>query len=210
MRLSTLPGVGARGRGRAATGADGKVVGLPPATVDRLWAEGLADYVLVEADGSRGLPLKAFASNEPRGAGDASSDRRRGGRSGRRRQAAHGGARAPRRRLASTLGVPLGVEVTPQLFARALGEQVRRIRGALARQPRLAVLLNKADGTGTGKRWASPSPGVGGDRRRCRPSAGGRLHHAGRGRRGEPPPELFRARLAGGSLTGVWLDDDKR
>ena len=127
-----------------ATGADGKIVGLPPATVDRLWAKGLADYVLVEADGSRGLPLKAFASYEPE-VPDASSiivvvaglDA-----VGRPLTAEHV-HRADA--LASTLGVSPGVEVTPHLLARALSEQVCRIRRRWPR-PRLAVLLNKADG----------------------------------------------------------------
>jgi probable selenium-dependent hydroxylase accessory protein YqeC len=43
----------------------GKVAGLSPATVDQLWSHGSADYLVVEADGSRGLPLKAFGPHEP-------------------------------------------------------------------------------------------------------------------------------------------------
>jgi hypothetical protein len=43
----------------------GKVAGLSPATVDQLWALGPADCLVVEADGSRGLPLKAFGPHEP-------------------------------------------------------------------------------------------------------------------------------------------------
>lgn len=42
-----------------------KVTGPPPEAVDRLFAESAADYVIVEADGSRGKPLKAPASFEP-------------------------------------------------------------------------------------------------------------------------------------------------
>ena len=144
VRLSrSLASARAAGVARA-TGADGKIVGLPPATVDRLWAKGLADYALVEADGSRGLPLKAFASYEPE-VPDASSivvvvaglDA-----VGSPLTAEHV-HRADV--LASTLGVSIGVEVTPHLLARALGEQVRRIRTRWPRL-RLAVLLNKADG----------------------------------------------------------------
>jgi probable selenium-dependent hydroxylase accessory protein YqeC len=43
--------------------AEGKMTGPPPAVLARL--PDLADYVLVEADGSRGLPLKAPAAHEP-------------------------------------------------------------------------------------------------------------------------------------------------
>ncbi len=48
------------------TGGDGhKVTGPPPELVDRLFADSDADYVIVEADGSRGKPLKAPAAHEP-------------------------------------------------------------------------------------------------------------------------------------------------
>jgi len=52
----------------AGTGKDpksGKLIGLPPETVDRIWKEGLFDVIIVEADGSRQLPLKASADHEP-------------------------------------------------------------------------------------------------------------------------------------------------
>ena len=44
---------------------NGKVVGVPPEWVDELWAAGVADLVVVEADGSRGLSLKVFGRHEP-------------------------------------------------------------------------------------------------------------------------------------------------
>lgn len=48
------------------SGRDGhKVRGLAPAQVDELFDTGPAPYVLVEADGSRGRPLKAPAHHEP-------------------------------------------------------------------------------------------------------------------------------------------------
>ena len=48
------------------TAGDGhKVTGPPPEIVDRLFAESNADFVIVEADGSKGKPLKAPASFEP-------------------------------------------------------------------------------------------------------------------------------------------------
>lgn len=46
-------------------GDDHKVTGPPPEVVDRLFAESIADYIVVEADGSRGRPLKAPAAHEP-------------------------------------------------------------------------------------------------------------------------------------------------
>ncbi len=42
-----------------------KVEGVPPGLVDELAAAGLADVIIVEADGSRRLPLKAPAEHEP-------------------------------------------------------------------------------------------------------------------------------------------------
>ncbi len=46
-------------------GDDHKVTGPSPETIDRLFTESDADYIIVEADGSRGLPLKAPAAYEP-------------------------------------------------------------------------------------------------------------------------------------------------
>jgi probable selenium-dependent hydroxylase accessory protein YqeC len=43
----------------------GKLSGLAPGDVDAIVAGGLADLVLVEADGSAGRPLKAHAAHEP-------------------------------------------------------------------------------------------------------------------------------------------------
>jgi len=42
-----------------------KLVGLEPAVVDRLFLAGAAEYLLVEADGARRLPLKAPRRGEP-------------------------------------------------------------------------------------------------------------------------------------------------
>lgn len=46
-------------------GDDHKVTGPAPEAVDDLFAESDADYVVVEADGSKGMPLKAPAEHEP-------------------------------------------------------------------------------------------------------------------------------------------------
>jgi len=136
-----------RGRVAAAArapGADGKVVGLPPATIDRLWADGLADYVLVEADGSRGKPLKAFGPHEPQVPSATSTIVAVAGLDaiGRPLNAEHvHRANA----LAATLGVPLGATVTPWMFVNALREKVRQLRQGWPAS-RVLALLNKADG----------------------------------------------------------------
>ena len=46
-------------------GDDHKVTGPPPEAVDRLFAQSNSDYIVVEADGSKGKPLKAPAEHEP-------------------------------------------------------------------------------------------------------------------------------------------------
>ena len=46
-------------------GDEHKVTGPAPEVIDGLFAESDADYIIVEADGSRGRPLKAPAANEP-------------------------------------------------------------------------------------------------------------------------------------------------
>ena len=42
-----------------------KLIGFDPEIMDRLFQAGLADYILVEADGSRRLPIKAPRPGEP-------------------------------------------------------------------------------------------------------------------------------------------------
>ena len=46
-------------------GDEHKVTGPTPELVDQLFAESNADYIIVEADGSKGRPLKAPAEHEP-------------------------------------------------------------------------------------------------------------------------------------------------
>lgn len=48
------------------TGGDShKITGPPPEDLDRLFADGTLDYLIVEADGAHGRPLKAPADHEP-------------------------------------------------------------------------------------------------------------------------------------------------
>lgn len=137
----------AKGRAAGAVcglGKGGKVVGLSPDTVDGLWAEGLVDYLIVEADGSRGKSLKAFGPHEPQvplatttivqvagldAIGNPLTDRY-----------VHRAAV-----LAAALGIPLGSEVTARVFADGLRKQLRRLRRAWEGS-RVVTLLNKADG----------------------------------------------------------------
>lgn len=44
---------------------EGKVSGPSPEWLDKWWEEGLVDFILVEADGAAGRPVKAPASHEP-------------------------------------------------------------------------------------------------------------------------------------------------
>lgn len=44
---------------------NGKLLGLPPDFIHRLLDSGICDWILVEADGARELPLKAPAGHEP-------------------------------------------------------------------------------------------------------------------------------------------------
>ncbi|WP_213951019.1 selenium cofactor biosynthesis protein YqeC [Tepidanaerobacter syntrophicus] len=45
--------------------SDGKICGLPPESVDIVADMNIADNILIEADGAKGLPIKAPASYEP-------------------------------------------------------------------------------------------------------------------------------------------------
>lgn len=49
----------------AAAGDHNKLLGLNPDRVDLLFASGLSEWVLVEADGARGMQVKAPADHEP-------------------------------------------------------------------------------------------------------------------------------------------------
>lgn len=127
-----------------ALGDDGKVRGLPPAEVDALWRAQLAEAVVVEADGSRGLPLKTFAAHEPQLPGETTTVVVVAGIDalGAPLDEAHV-HRA--RLLAAALGVAEGDSVTPPFLARALAGLVTTVRD-LAPGAGIVVLLNKADG----------------------------------------------------------------
>jgi len=121
----------------------GKAVGLSRAEADALWAAGIADAVVVEADGSRGLPFKAFGPHEPQVPSVATTvvvvagldalgvplteDR------------VHRAAL-----LADFVRARLGAPVTAGVLAEGLRCQVTRVRRPRG-GPRVVVLLNKAE-----------------------------------------------------------------
>jgi len=131
----------------AAPGAEGKVVGLSPEAVDALWTGDIgavADYVIVEADGSRGKPLKAFGPGEPRVPSATTIVVQVAGLDaiGMPLDEEH----VHRAELAAAaLGVPLGSTVTVGLFAECLREQTRFL-AKYCGSARIVTMLNKAEG----------------------------------------------------------------
>jgi probable selenium-dependent hydroxylase accessory protein YqeC len=121
----------------------GKVTGLSAAVVDSVWEAGLTDYLLVEADGSRGLPFKAFGPDEPQVPRVTSTVVQVAGLQvvGRPLIGAHVHRAA---RMAEALGVPLGCEVTPRLFVDGLRLQLAMLRSERL-TPRIVTLLNGTD-----------------------------------------------------------------
>jgi molybdenum cofactor cytidylyltransferase len=145
----------------------GKAVGLPPDWIDELWSTGAFDVFLVEADGSKGRSLKAFAPHEPQvpraattvvqvmgidvlGTPLTEANVHRAGL------------------LSAALGVPLGASITSDLLVGALRYQLAALR-ACCPHSRVVTLLNKAedgDSREAGLRIArtlmagSPAPGV--------------------------------------------------
>jgi probable selenium-dependent hydroxylase accessory protein YqeC len=120
-----------------------KVKGLAPAEVDALWRAGIASSVVVEADGSRGLPLKAFGEAEPQLPSTTTTVVVVAGLDalGKPLNESHV-HRA--RLLLPLLDAAEGDALTPRIFAAALALQVARVR-ALTPEARVVVLLNKAE-----------------------------------------------------------------
>jgi probable selenium-dependent hydroxylase accessory protein YqeC len=121
-----------------------KVKGLAPAEVDALWRDGVAGSVFVEADGSRGLPLKAFGESEPQLPSATTTVVVVAGLDalGRPLDQEHV-HRAEL--LLPLLGASEGDIVTPRLLAAAVVHQIARVR-ELTPGARVVVLLNKAEG----------------------------------------------------------------
>jgi molybdenum cofactor cytidylyltransferase len=127
-------------------GDEGKVVGLPVDWVDRLWRRGLADHILVEADGSRGRSLKVFGSDEPQVPSETTTIVHVAGLDAIGRALTDENVH----RVASAvtaLGVPLGAPLTEREFVGCLQEQVRVLRRRWG-AARIVTLLNKAESVG--------------------------------------------------------------
>jgi probable selenium-dependent hydroxylase accessory protein YqeC len=121
----------------------GKVAGLSPAVVDEVWAEGLVDHLIVEADGSRGRPLKAFGPHEPQVPVTATTIVQVAGLDALGAPLTDENVHRSET-LAALLAIPHGSTVTARVIADSLRVQVPRLLRE-GRAPRLAVLLNKAD-----------------------------------------------------------------
>jgi probable selenium-dependent hydroxylase accessory protein YqeC len=121
---------------------EGKAVGLPVEWVDGLWANGWIDYVLVEADGSRGMSLKAFSAQEPQVPSASTTIVQVSGLD------AFGVPLAEphvhrAESLAAALGVSPGSRVTEDVFLGAVRLQLRLLRRRFP-AARVITLLNKA------------------------------------------------------------------
>lgn len=127
----------ARSHGRA-----GKVVGLPCAMVDRIWSAGVADRLLVEADGSRRRSLKGFAPYEPQVPTATTTTILVAGLDVVGRSLTEAWVHRPEIVSAAT-GRPLGAEVTTAVVAAALRAMLARLRRLTA--SRIVLLLNKME-----------------------------------------------------------------
>lgn len=139
------------GRSRRVAGAarghvqGGKVRGLRPEVLDEFGWLALADYVLVEADGSRGKPLKAFGLHEPAVPVTASTIVQVAGLDAiglpLTADVVH---RAEV--LSGALGVPLGEIITERTFVACLQSQLATLRAQRA-GARVVTFLNKSEGS---------------------------------------------------------------
>ncbi len=102
----------------------GKLVGLRPEVVDRIWQSGMFGWIIVEADGASGRPLKAPAAHEPVIPGSSKWVVALAGLDG--------------------IGCPLGDSV---VFRITLFSKMTRIeRGGVVTEAAVADLLNRNDG----------------------------------------------------------------
>jgi molybdenum cofactor cytidylyltransferase len=120
-----------------------KLEGVPPEIADRIARAGLADVIIVEADGSRRLPLKAPAAHEPVVPASTTILAPLVGLDilGRPLDA----TRVHRPELVAALArTAVGAAITPELIARVLVHPQGGAKG-LPPGARLAPILNKAD-----------------------------------------------------------------
>jgi probable selenium-dependent hydroxylase accessory protein YqeC len=133
--------------GRSA--ADGKLIGFPPAVIDTLARGGLFRWIIVEADGAAGRPLKAPADHEPVVPAASGWVIGLAGLSALGRPLTSECVHRPQ--LFSALGgIPLGGEITAAAVAHLLGAQRGTFKGVPAASRRM-IFLNQADGSAARK-----------------------------------------------------------
>lgn len=120
-----------------------KVVGLPGAWVDSIWAAELSSHVVVEADGSQHKSLKAFAPHEPVVPTETTTIVQVAGLD------ILGKPLGPEfvhraEVLSRSLGVSMGSPVTATVVTDCLLEQLRVLRAGWP-SARVVTVLNKAD-----------------------------------------------------------------
>jgi molybdenum cofactor cytidylyltransferase len=127
---------------------EGKVEAFPVDWVDAVWSAGLVDQIVVEADGSRRLSLKAFGRHEPQIPESATLIVQLAGLDALGSPLDATSVHRPEILVeglkADGQEVRMGAPISPGLFVAALRLQVRKLR---TRWPaaRIVTLLNKAD-----------------------------------------------------------------
>lgn len=129
--------------GEESAGGQTKLVGLTPETVDDLWQARAAEFVVVEADGSRRLPVKAPRPGEPVLPGRTTVLVGIIGLSALGRPLAEDHALAADR-LAGITGTLPGAEITPHTLARLIAHPEGLFKSAPAGAWPV-LFLNQAD-----------------------------------------------------------------
>jgi probable selenium-dependent hydroxylase accessory protein YqeC len=126
---------------------DGKLIGFSPAVIDALAESGLCRWIVVEADGAAGRPLKAPADHEPVIPASARWVIAIAGLS------AIGQPMTPQwvhrpERFSTLTGLPPGNDITPTAVARLFAHPLGPLKGAPPGSRRV-IFLNQADGPAT-------------------------------------------------------------
>lgn len=162
--LTAAAGIGA---------GDGKLVGFPPELIDTLAGSGLFRWIIVEADGAAGRPLKAPADHEPVIPASSRWVVALLGLSALGEPLTERWVHRPER-LAALTGLPAGSAITAAAVARLLADPRGSLKGAPPESRRL-IFLNQAD-TPVAQRAAEAIAGL----LRREPSPGGERLIVGR------------------------------
>ena len=121
----------------------GKLVGIPPGAVDSLWKSNLFRWIVVEADGAAGRPLKAPADHEPVIPGCTGCIVGLAGLSGIGRPLTDRWVFRPER-FAELAGIPQNSGITESAVGDVITHKKGLFKNASARAARIAF-LNQAD-----------------------------------------------------------------